>query len=158
MTYTKVFIGLCMLATLALLNGCSRQATEEELLRSATLHQASEEYDEAIADFEELTQKYPKSDKMPEILYALGLIYQNEKKEYSKAESVYTKLATDFPNEPTAQGASYQRARILAWNLHKPDSAIAAYESFLQRYPGIFTASSARQELDSLRKTLKQAK
>jgi TolA-binding protein len=142
----------------ALVQGCSRQPTEEELLKSATVHHGSDEFDEALSDFQQLTELYPKSTKMPEVLYAMGIIYQNEKKEYGKAESLYTKLVMNFPDEATAQGAAYQRARILAWNLHQPDSARTAYDLFLRRYPDVMAASSARLELDSLNKSFPPSK
>lgn len=137
---------------LAVTSGCSKEPTDEELLKSATLHQSNDEFDDAISDFQMLIQKNPKSDKVPEALFAMGAIYLNKKKEYVKAESVYTKLAMDFPEHPTAQGAAYQRARIFIEHLHKPDSAIAAYELFLQRYPNSMPASSARSELTDLKK------
>lgn len=141
-----------------LVGGCSKPPTEEELLKSATAHHAADEFDAALSDFSKLTQLYPKSDKVPEALYAMGVIYQDTKKEYRAAESLYTKLVLNFPVDPTAMSAAYQRARILAWNIHRSDSAVAAYEFFLQRYPHAMTASSAREELDSLRKTIAQAK
>jgi TolA-binding protein len=132
--------------------GCSKDPTEEELLKSATLHQSSDEIDAAIGDFQMLIQKYPKSEKVPEALFAMGAMYLNNLKQYTKAESVYTKLAMDFPTHPTAQGAAYQRARIFVEHLHKPDSAIAAYELFLQRFPNSVPASSAKSELEELQK------
>ena len=158
MTYKPVMMVLFLFGALVVVGGCSKQATEDQLLKSATVHHGNDEFDEALSDFQELTQKYPKSDKMPEVLYAMGIIYQNEKKEFRKAESLYTKLVMNFPTDPTSQGAAYQRARILAWNLHQTDSAMAAYELFLQRYPDILAASSARQELDSLKKSVAKAK
>jgi TolA-binding protein len=152
-----MFVSALLLLT-ALVAGCSRQPTEEELLKSATVHHGSDEFDDALSDFHQLTELYPKSSKMPEVLYAMGIIYQNEKKEYVKAESLYTKLVMEFPGDATAQGAAYQRARILAWNLNKPDSARSAYDLFLRRYPDVMAASSARLELDSLNKTFPPAK
>ena len=148
-----VTIAVMLIALFTVVPGCSKQQTEDELLKSATFHHGNDEFDAALNDFQQLTQMYPKSGKMPEVLYAMGIIYQNQKKEYGKAESLYTKLVMNFPGEATAQGAAYQRARILAWNLHRPDSARAAYELFLERYPDVMAASSARQELDSLIKT-----
>ena len=142
------FLGLA----LAFTPGCSKEPTDEALLKSATLHQRSEEFDDAVNDFQMLIQKHPKSDKVPEALFAIGAIYLNSKKEYIKAESVYTKLVMDFPEHPTSQGAAYQRARIFVEHLHKPDSAIAAYELFLQRYPNSMPASSAKSELMDLKK------
>ena len=137
---------------LAVTSGCSKEPTDEDLLKSATLHQSNDEFDDAISDFQMLIQKNPKSDKVPEALFAMGAIYLNKKKDYVKAESVYTKLVMDFPEHPTAQGAAYQRARIFTEHLHKPDSAMAAYELFLQRYPNSMPVSSARSELTDLKK------
>jgi TolA-binding protein len=140
-------------------DGCSSTPpTDDELLKSATAHHGNDEFDAALTDFRKLTQLHPTSDKVPEALYAMGVIYQDTKKEYKTAESLYTKLVWNFPADPTAMSAAYQRARILAWNLHQPDSAIAAYEFFLRRYPDAMTVSSARQELDSLKTTLSRTR
>jgi TolA-binding protein len=152
MKYVSSGFFILLVLGLALTSGCSREQSEEALLKSATLHQSSDEFDDAIGDFQMLIQKHPKSDKVPEALFAMGAIYLNSKKEYVKAESVYTKLVMDFPEHPTAQGAAYQRARIFSEHLHKPDSAIAAYELFLQRYPNSIPATSARSELADLKK------
>jgi TolA-binding protein len=153
-TMTTLIPRMTLLAAIGIITmaGCSKDPTEEELLKSATLHQASDEFDAAISDFQMLIQKYPTSDKVPEALFAMGAVYVNNMKQYAKAESVYTKLAMDFPAHPTAQGAAYQRARIFVEHLHKPDSAIAAYELFLQRYPNSVPASSAKSELEELKK------
>ncbi|HTY37936.1 MAG TPA: tetratricopeptide repeat protein [Bacteroidota bacterium] len=151
-------VPLALLAAVLLLSGCSQKPSEAELLKSATFHHGNDDFDAALADFQQFTQLYPKSSKMPEALYAMAIIYQNEKKEFARAESLYTKLAMEYPGEATAQGASYQRARILAWNLHKPDSARVAYQLFLQRYPDVYAASSAKQELDSLNATFPPGK
>ena len=158
MAFKNVTILLFLTVVLAMLQGCSRQQTDEQLLKSATLHHKVDEYDDAISDFQMLIEKYPKSSKVPEALYAMGVIYRNKKKEYKKAESLYTILVADFPEDPTAQSAAYQRARIFMEDLHQPDSARKAYELFLQRYPDAVSAPSARSELDSLMKTLTQAK
>ncbi|HCA80412.1 MAG TPA: hypothetical protein DEP53_11840 [Bacteroidetes bacterium] len=142
----------------AILVGCSKEPTEEELLKSAIRNHSEDEFDKALDDFTMLVTKYPKSDKVPEALYAMAVIYSNKKKEYSKAESVYTKLAMNYPDDATAASAAYQRARILAQHLKKPDSAIVAYEYCLKRYPGAISASAARTELNELKKPSKPSK
>ena len=152
MKHVSLGLLFSLILCLALTPGCSKEPTDEELLKSGTSHQRNDEFDDAIGDFQMLVQKHPKSDKVPEALFAMAAIYLNSKKEYVKAESIYTKLVLDFPEHPTAQGAAYQRARIFVEHLHKPDSAIAAYELFLQRYPNSLPASSARSELSDLKK------
>jgi TolA-binding protein len=141
-----------LVISLFLTLGCAKDQSADELLKSATLHQKSEEFDNALSDFEMLIQKHPNSEKVPEALFAMGAIYLNSKKEYVKAESVYTKLVMDFPEHPTAEGAAYQRARIFIEHLHKPDSAVAAYELFLKHYPNSLPAASAQSELAELKK------
>lgn len=159
MKYQNAIVLFMVVLLWALADGCSsKPPSDEELLTSATTHHGNDEFDAALTDFRKLTQLYPKSDKVPEALYAMGVIYQDTKKEYKAAESLYTKLVLNFPGDPTAMSAAYQRARILAWNMHQPDSAKAAYEFFLQRYPDAMTVPSAQQELDSLKTTLIQAK
>jgi TolA-binding protein len=154
----NILVTLLLISFVISVGGCSKTPTDEELLKSATLHHQSDEYDDALSDFQLLVEKYPKSDKVPEALYAMGVICQNKKKEYRKAESLYTKLVMDFPNDPTSQVAAYQRARIFFGNLHMPDSARAAYELFLQRYPDAVSAPSARSELDTLKASMKSSK
>jgi TolA-binding protein len=140
------------------LSGCSKEPTEDELLKSATRSFSEDDFDKALDDFSLLTKRYPKSDKVPEALYAMGVIYSNKKKEYTKAESIYTKLAMEYPDDPTAASAAYQRARIFAQHLKKPDSAIAAYEYCLRRYPSAMSASAAQTELNELKKPSKPSK
>ena len=152
-----LFLTIAFLAATVFL-GCSKEPTEEELLKSATRSFSEDEFDKAVDDFSLLIKKYPKSDKVPEALYAMGVIYSNKKKEYAKAESVYTKLAMDYPDDPTAASAAYQRARIFAQYLKKPDSAIVAYQYCLRRYPSAMSASAAQTELNELKKPTKPSK
>lgn len=152
-----LFLALSFLAA-ATVAGCSKEPTEEELLKSAIRNHSEDEFDKALDDFNLLVTKYPKSEKVPEALYAMAVIYANKKKEYAKAESVYTKLAMNYPDDATAASAAYQRARILAQHLKKPDSAIVAYEYCLKRYPTAISASAAQTELNELKKPSKSSK
>jgi TolA-binding protein len=158
MKHVSLGLLFILVLSLSMTPGCSKEPTEAELLKSGILHQRNDEFDDAIGDFQMLVQKHPKSDKVPEAMFAMAAIYLNSKKEYVKAESVYTKLVMDFPEHPTAEGAAYQRARIFIEHLRKPDSAIAAYELFLQRYPNSLPATSARSELEDLKKKSTPAK
>ena len=88
MARKTVTILLLLIVVLALSQGCSKLQTDEQLLKSATLHHKYNEYDDAINDFQLLIERYPKSSKVPEALYAMGVIYRNKKKEYKKAESL----------------------------------------------------------------------
>jgi TolA-binding protein len=158
MKSVPVMVVMLSFAVGVVLTGCSKEPTEDELLKSATRSFSEDDFDKALEGYSSLTTKFPKSDKVPEALYAMGVIYSNKKKEYAKAESIYTRLALGYPDDPTAASAAYQRARIFAQHLKKPDSAIAAYEYCLKRYPGAMSASAAQTELDELKKPSKPAK
>jgi TolA-binding protein len=155
-------LSVCLVAFLLLgvllVNGCTPEPTEDELLQSATKKFREDEFDKALDEFDLFLKKFPRSQNAPEALYAMAVIYANKKKEYSKAESVYTKLAMDYPDHATAPSAAYQRALIFAQHLKKPDSAIVAYEYFLKRYPTTLSASAAQSELNELRKPAKPSK
>lgn len=144
-----------LLLVVLLVIGCGPDRTEDDLLRSATKLHAEDDFEGAMTEFQMLIEKYPKSDKVPEALYAMAVISLNKQREYSKAESLFTRLALEFPEDPTASSAAYQRARIYVDHLHKPDSAILAYEYFLERYPNAMSAPSARSELSELKKPVK---
>lgn len=130
--------------------GCAKELSEEEILEKAIDHQRNKEYDDALASFQMLVERFPKSPNAPEALYAMGLIYQDNKKNFAKADTVFKKLVDSYPDDPTASGAAYLRAVLLWRDLKRPDDARKAYEDFLERYPHAAMANSARIELDSL--------
>jgi len=158
MKYVARYALMILISALPAVVGCEKEPTEEELLKSATRSFSEDDFDGALEDYHTFVTKYPKNKDVPEALYAMAVIYANKKKEYAKAESVYTKLAMDFPDHATAANAAYQRARIFAEHLKKPDSAIVAYEYCLKRYPLALATSAAEAELKELKKPAKPAK
>lgn len=55
----------------------------------------------------ELLRRYPKSDRVPAALYALGYIHQS-KSHISSAKNIYRRLLTHYPESPDANRASLQ--------------------------------------------------
>ena len=86
-------LSVCLVAFLLLgvllVNGCTPEPTEDELLQSATKKFREDEFDKALDEFDLFLKKFPRSQNAPEALYAMAVIYANKKKEYSKAESVH---------------------------------------------------------------------
>jgi TolA-binding protein len=93
---------------------------------------------------------------VPEALYAMAVIYEEKKGEYAKAVSTYRKILEEHPDHDTAPGAAYHRALLLRRDLGKLEEAQKAYEELLKRYPTAAVASSAKAELDSVRRELQK--
>jgi hypothetical protein len=55
-----------------------------------------------------LIEKYPKSNQMPEALYALAWA-EIDQKQFDAARPVFVRLAKDYPTHPLAADASFRR-------------------------------------------------
>ncbi len=114
--------------------------------------QKAEQYDAAIASYQELIKAYPDSARTPEAFYAIATIYQNHKKEYQQAIRTFRQLMEKYPTHATAPSASFLIGFIYNNELKNVDSARIAYEDFLRRYPTNQLVTSAQFELNNLGK------
>jgi TolA-binding protein len=142
------FISLFIVFTLA---GCSRQSAEEMFNKGAD-EQKAEQYDAAIASYQELINAYPDSTRTPEAVYAIGIIYQNHKHSYHQAIQTYRFLVEKYPNHGTASSASFLIGFIYNNVLKNIDSARIAYEEFIKRYPTNQLVASAQFEMTNFGK------
>jgi TolA-binding protein len=140
-----VLIGLLVIAA------CQR-LTDEELWTKGVEAQKSENFDESLHQYETLTKEYPKSPKVPDALYAMGSICQNNKRDLNGAIRLYRQIVQEYPTHPTASGASFLIGFIYNNELKNLDSARIAYNEFLQKYPDNPMVASAKFELDNLGK------
>jgi TolA-binding protein len=138
-------------AALITLIGCSKPSAEEMYNKGAD-SQKAEQYDTAIATFQELINAYPDSARTPEAVYALGIIYQNQKHSYHQAIQAFRSLVEKYPNHATASNASFLIGFIYNNELKNVDSARLAYEEFLRRYPANQLTGSVQFELKNLGK------
>jgi TolA-binding protein len=136
---------------LATLIGCSK-ATEEELFKKALEAQKSNQPELAIESYKQLLAEYPQSGKAPEVLYALGSIYQGSKNNYRAAVGFYRKLVEQYPDFGATSNALFMIGFIYNNELKSIDSARWAYEEFLKRYPNNPLTESAKFELANLGK------
>ena len=134
-----------------LLAGCSKPSAEE-MFNKGSDAQKAEQYDAAIASFQELINAYPDSARTPEAVYAIGTIYQNNKHSYHQAIQSFRLLAEKYPNHATAANASFLIGFIYNNELKNTDSARIAYEYFLKRYPTNQLVESVKFELGNLGK------
>ena len=142
---------LISLLMAVILTGCSKPSAEE-MFNKGVDAQRAEEYDAAIASYQELVNTYPDSARTPEAVYAIGSIYQNHKHSYRQAIQTYRFLVDKYPNHATAANASFLVGFIYNNELKNIDSARIAYEEFMRRYPANQLAASARFEMSNLGK------
>jgi len=140
-----------LLAVVIVVSGCTRP-TKDELWQGAVEAQKRGDFDESIEAYERLLEAYPKSDRAPEAMYAIGTIYQSHKGEPNKAIEAYRRLVKEFPAHATAPSAAFLIGFIYNNDLKNIDSARLAYQDFLAKYPDNSMAASARFELSTLGK------
>jgi len=134
-----------------LLIGCAKPSAEE-MFNKGVDSQKSEQYDDAIAVYQELIKTYPDSARTPEAIYAIGTIYQNHKQAYHQAIQSFRLLIEKYPNHATAANASFLIGFIYNNDLKNIDSARIAYEEFVRRYPMNQLVESAKFEMTNLGK------
>ncbi len=131
--------------------GCSKPSAEE-LFNQGVDAQKAEQYDAAIASYQELVKVYPDSARTPEAVYAIGIIYQNYKRSYHQAIQTFRFLVEKYPNHATASHASFLIGFVYNNELKNIDSARIAYEDFLKKYPTNRLVESVKFELNNLGK------
>jgi TolA-binding protein len=131
--------------------GCSKPSAEE-LYNKGTDAQKADNYEAAIASYQELIKTYPDSARTPEAVYAIGVIYQNHMHLFHQAIQSFRSLVEKYPDHATAANASFLIGFIYNNELKNNDSARIAYEDFLRRYPTNPLVPSVRFELSNIGK------
>jgi len=131
--------------------GCSRP-NAEEMFNKGVDAQKAEQYDDAIASYQELINAYPDSARTPEAVYAIGTLYQNHKHSFYQAIQTFRHLVEKYPTHATAPNASFMIGFIYNNDLKNIDSARIAYKEFINRYPTNQLAASAQFEMENLGK------
>ena len=142
------FIFLCIVFVFI---GCSKPSAEE-MFNQGVDAQKAEQYDDAIASYQELIKAYPDSARTPEAVYAIGTIYQNHKHSNHEAIQTYRLLVEKYPNHATAANASFLIGFIYNNELKNTDSARIAYKEFIKRYPTNQLVVSAQFEMSNFGK------
>lgn len=143
---------LLALSLMFIFAGCSKPSAEE-MYKKGEDAQRAEQFDDALASYQELTATYPDSARTPEAWYAIGIIYQNHKQSYHQAIQAFRQLVDKYPNHATSSSASFLIGFIYNNDLKNIDSARIAYENFIKRYPDNQLADDAQFELSNLGKS-----
>jgi TolA-binding protein len=142
---------LAILVLLVLVVSC-KKLTDEELWNNGVEAQKANKFDESLQDYQKLVDDYPKSPKVPDALYAIGSISQDQRRDIYRAMGSYRRIVQEYPTSPTASGAQFLIGFLYNNELKNVDSARMAYEEFLKKYPDNPMAPSARFELENLGK------
>lgn len=129
-----------------------KKLTDEELWNNGVEAQKVNKFDESLQDYQKLVDDYPKSPKVPDALYAIGSISQDQRRDIYRAIRSYRRIVEEYPNSPTASGAQFLIGFLYNNELKNVDSARIAYEEFLKKYPDNPMAPSAKFELENLGK------
>lgn len=108
-------------------------------LKIAEGHYLQNQVEEAINEYNQVTEQSPKSIEAAEAYYRLGLIYQNELFDLKQAKESFSKAQTENPSSEfrnLALARSAQIARLEAYQvqLQRADSVRAA-EQFMAGHP-----------------------
>lgn len=134
---------LLLILLAILLVSCSKKTkTEEEYLAtakslydSAMAKKDNALFNEAINEYKEFIQNYPKSEKVLSAYTQIGFINSENLNNYPEAIKVYTEIADKFPTTPEAKKSLFLVAFTYDDYLKDKDNAIKAYQKFLEKYP-----------------------
>ena len=131
--------------------------TDKDIFESAKQKVESENYSEALSDFEELVTNYPNSEYYQESLLQTGELYQGHvnknisyEESLAKAINSYRIFNAKYVNDPKVPQTLFMIGFIQANDLGQFDSAKVTYSKFIELYPDNEMTESARSEIDNL--------
>ena len=108
-------------------------------------------YDLAIQGFEGFIQQYPRLPQAADAQYNIGMSYYNQTNKWAQARDAFQKVISDYPQaQGTVLPDAYYKLGQSFERLNQVDNAKRAYETLIQKYPGSFPATQARNALDRL--------
>lgn len=144
-------ISLLVLAVaLPMLVGCAKKMSEEQLYGEAKKFEQQQDVDKLLKVYEELVDRFPKSQKADFALYKLALVYQNNKQDFAKAVACYERLMKEYPQSSHVSQAHFMSGFIYANDLKDIEKARTAYTTFIEAYPDHELVPSVRWELEHL--------
>jgi len=106
--------------------------SEHAIYRLGLGHVEIDEPGKAAEYFREILNTFPKSDRLPEVAYRLGKVYERLDKQ-QQALDMY-QLVADFPDSEYADDALFRQA-TLQYGLEKYERAFAQYTRLINAYP-----------------------
>ena len=124
-------------------------AAEKAMFLKAEVSYNLDDYESAIAGYEELVSAEPKSLIAPNALFNIAVCYE-ELDNQEKAVEYYKKIAEDFPmDSPLSPHALYNAGRIYD-SLGRTAEALETFNAVLDDYPDSNWTNSARTSIIQL--------
>lgn len=112
--------------SLGLVTGCKSKSNEE--LDQAGAYLSQGDYTRALKMYQSLTAKFPAGEVSAKAMFLTGEINYLYLKKPQEALEAYEEFAHTYPNDPNAQQARLNLARIYEEELDKPQTAIICYQ------------------------------
>ena len=109
------------------------------------------QYDDAKATFNELRERYPNFEFLPDAVEGLGFIAEDTGA-FESARAYYDEVAAKWPDSAAAKRQPFNLARCFEGESNL-ESAVAQYRKQLEIFPGSTIAVRAQQRLNELRET-----
>ena len=127
-------------------SGSGASAVQPKTLYDAAYVDLSRQnYDLALAGFQEYLRVFPKSELADNARYWIGEIYY-VRNDYSKALQEFLRVETDYP-DGTKVPAALLKAGYCLQELRKPEEAKRLYQKIRQKYPQTQEAELAGEKL-----------
>ena len=127
-----IIVGLCVLL-LTTLNGCSKSA-DDLYVEGKTLILNKETVEEGLKTLRLFEQKFPKEPRTPEVVLALALALQGEKK-FDEAVETYNRLMEKYPDSAEAYKAMFLLGYMYYEDIKDNDKTLEVFNKFITTYP-----------------------
>ncbi len=99
---------ILMAGMLSLLMYCTSTLPEETYYTNAKKAYTAQKFDDAIDNYVNLIEKYPKGKHRPESLFMIGYIYANDLKKLDDARTYYNRFIKEYPDHELVQSARWE--------------------------------------------------
>ena len=152
----KKWIFFILISIALIFTACSSKSDKEYYDNGLQLIK-TENYSDALMEFETLLKEYPKSEFTEKAVFEIGKLYHGRviknlsaEESFRKAIEYYSRLYKEFPNAENAPNSMFMVGFILANDLKAYDEAKQVYSEFLAKYPNSELVSSAQEELNNI--------
>ncbi|MBI5463633.1 MAG: tetratricopeptide repeat protein, partial [Ignavibacteriales bacterium] len=88
--------------------GCKRGPTQDELFERAKKAQEAQDFNGAIASYQEIVKTFPKSPQAPQCQFMVGYLYANHLKNIDMAKKAYSDFIRSFPEHELVKDAQWE--------------------------------------------------
>ncbi|MFZ4544123.1 MAG: tetratricopeptide repeat protein [Saprospiraceae bacterium] len=130
--------------------GLDTTTTAMQMYATAELLTFQNRFEEAFSKLDSISVLFPDHTLTDDILWTKGQIYLKQR-EWTKAETVFTKIVDTFKEEIRADNALFALAKLNDEHLNNKEKAKTLYEKLFMEYSSSIFAVDARKEFRRLR-------